>query len=176
MTEIIQEGDQILRNKASEVKSDEISSERVKSIISNMKVTLSKCEEGVAIAAPQIGESLRIFVVSSRAFSESKSAKDLVFINPSIEQELGEKSWLEEGCLSVSGKYGEVERYGKAKIKALNEEGEQFKMDGEGLLAQIFQHELDHLDGVLFIDKARELKEMSVEERLASRAKMYESR
>ena len=114
---------------------------------------------------------LRIFIVSGKIFltqkestAESKEKDelppDLVCINPKLLKCSRTKKWVEEGCLSVRWLYGEVERTEKATIQAYNEHGVQFTRGASGILAQVFQHEIEHLDGKLFIDKARNIKEM----------------
>lgn len=123
-----------------------------------MNTALDREEDGVAIAAPQIAVPLRIFVVSKKA-SKQLSA-NTAFINPEIIR-LGKlKAELSEGCLSVRWKYGTVKRSTSATVRAINAEGNEFVMNGRGLLAQIFQHEIDHLNGVLFIDKAKNVEDL----------------
>lgn len=184
MSEIIQKEDKILRQIAKEVPIEDVRSRKVETIIRRMIKALDNEEDGVAIAAPQIGESLRIFVVSKRIFEimeEEKSKKrskrenldefekqkpeyhDLVFINPEILKISKTKALVEEGCLSVRWLYGKVERSEKVLVKAYNEEGRPFSFGGSGLLAQVFQHEIDHLNGILFIDKATDLKDLPPE-------------
>lgn len=128
-----------------------------------MKKALAGEEFGVAIAAPQIGESVRIFVVSGRAMlpedapEDTLRPEDITFINPEIVRLSRTKKEMSEGCLSVRGKYGTVVRHEKASVKALDESGKPFTYNGTGLVAHIFQHEYDHLDGILYIDKAKKL-------------------
>lgn len=123
-----------------------------------MKTALAGQDDGVAIAAPQIGHSLRIFVVAQRA--SKQLTEDTVFINPEIIRIGKKKEELSEGCLSVRWKYGLVKRSTSATVKALNKDGNEFVMPGRGLLAQIFQHEIDHLNGILFIDKATAVQDI----------------
>lgn len=174
VTEIVQREHPTLRTQAKEVKVEEISSQKIQDIISRMKQALSEQEDGVAIAAPQIGEKLRIFVVSGKVWhiikkdtkdiSEKKTTlPDDVYINPVITNLSKKKKKMEEGCLSVRWLYGKVSRSEKATVEAYNEKGEKFIRGGSGLLAQIFQHEIDHLDGILFIDKAEDLEELPPE-------------
>lgn len=184
MSEIIQREAKVLREIAKEVPVEDIRSRKVETIIRRMIKALDNEEDGVAIAAPQIGESLRIFVVSKKIFEimeeeklKSKSKrenlddfeqnkqtyKNLVFINPQILKISKTKVVVEEGCLSVRWLYGKVERALKTLVKAYDEEGKPFTLGGSGLLAQVFQHEIDHLDGKLFIDKAKDLREMPPE-------------
>jgi peptide deformylase len=176
MIEIIQNGNPILRKVAKEVPLAQISKDKVHKVIADMKRALHSQDDGVAIAAPQIGVSLRIFVVAGKIFEEdfirgdkileeiSPKHPDLVFINPVFKKMSKDKKSLPEGCLSVRPIYGKVRRATKATIEAYNEKGEKFTMEGSGLLAQIFQHETDHLDGILFIDKARDMHESTSEE------------
>lgn len=174
---IVQEGDSVLRKVAKTVTKQEIGSPKFKKILSHMKTVLADEEFGVAIAAPQIGESLRIFIVSGKAFvseeEESEEPKepakvppDMVFINPKIIRTSKAKREMSEGCLSVRGKYGTVTRFEKATVRALNEKGKEFTYHGSGLIAHIFQHEIDHLDGVLYIDKAVRLEDEADREEL----------
>jgi len=170
---IVQKEAPVLREIAKEVPLNQIGSPKINTIIKEMKESLSGEDDGVAIAAPQIGYSLRIFVVSKKIFDINKSNKkmvaetkpgeiyeDMVFINPIIKKISKDKKVLEEGCLSVRYLYGEVSRANKATVEAYDENGKKFQRGGTGLLAQIFQHEIDHLDGVLFIDKAKFVEEI----------------
>ncbi len=152
------------------VRKEEIGGKNIKSAIRKMKEALHSQKDGVAIAAPQIGLSLRIFVVSKNIFDDERLrelsniksgiGKDLVCINPEITKVSKKKIWLPEGCLSVRWLYGEVRRADKATISAYDEYGKKFTRGASGLLAQIFQHETDHLDGILFTDKAKNLAEL----------------
>ncbi len=175
---ITQEGSPVLRMKTPNVKIADIPGTEVSSVIKRMSEELSHHDDGVAIAAPQIGVPLRIFVVSRRVFAITKDGKlpsdkdasvkmpdkDLVCINPKIVKLSKKRRWVPEGCLSVRWKYGETRRAEKATIEAYDENGKKFVRGGSGLLAQIFQHECDHLDGVLFIDHARNIEEILPEE------------
>lgn len=158
MTNIVQKEDKVLRRVAKEVKDP--SSEKVKKIIKEMFITLGKEEDGVALAAPQIGESLRIFVVSPNLPGTEK----LIYINPVITKKSNDKKTMDEGCLSCRWLYGKTKRASRVEIEALDENGERFQTIGTGLLAQIFQHETDHLNGILFIDHAKDLKEINPED------------
>lgn len=159
---IVQIGDPVLRTKALPVPLQEISSPHIQGIIQKMKDVLKQEKFGVAIAAPQIGESLRIFVVAGKAFEtpdeetrvSQQPLPDRVFINPDLVRVSKTKKEMSEGCLSVRHKYGAVLRHQKASIHAWNEKGEEFLYHGAGLVGQIFQHEYDHLEGVLYVDKA----------------------
>lgn len=187
---IVQAGASVLRAKAKPVLKKDVGSERIQKVIAAMKKALAKEEFGVAIAAPQIGESLRIFVVAGRVFEEEQehpkenglasparegdpeaqdeetrgpfrkdAPADRVFINPEITRLSRKKAEMSEGCLSVRGKYGTVLRHEKASLKAWDESGRPVSYNASGLLGHIFQHECDHLDGILYIDKAVQLEE-----------------
>ncbi len=163
----------VLRKNAEEIAISEISSKKIQKILTEMSEALNSQDDGVAIAAPQIGYSLRIFVVSGKVFDEDflagrkggdtknieKKFLDKVFINPRITKSSREKEWMPEGCLSVRPIYGKTYRSKKTYIEAYDEKGKKFKMGGSGLIAQIFQHETDHLNGTLFIDHAKDLRE-----------------
>ncbi len=174
--EIVQKENPVLRRIAETVPVAEITSSKIKKILKDMSTALSGEGDGVAIAAPQIAVPLRIFVVSGKIFDEdfteetkitdkkTKNHPDVVFINPVIKKMSKTKKWLPEGCLSVRPLYGEVRRSTHATVSAYDENGKKFTRGGAGLLAHIFQHEVDHLDGVLFIDKARKVEEGIPEE------------
>jgi peptide deformylase len=159
---IVQEGDPALRQLAIAVQPTEIGSAELANTIQAMSTALAAEADGLAIAAPQIGVSKRIFVVSGRLFAEADQpiGPDLVFINPEIIKTSKKKKWLEEGCLSVRWQYGEVERAERVSVSALDATGKKFIYNGSGLVAQVFQHEVDHLNGELFIDKAKNLHEL----------------
>lgn len=168
---VVQVGEAVLRQKTRPVLKKELGSPALRKVIERMKRALAKEEFGVAIAAPQVGESLRMFVVAGHVFknpdekpidtNEAKNAStpDKVFINPEITRLSRAKREMSEGCLSVRGKYGTVVRHEKASIKAWDESGKPIVYHATGLLSHIFQHECDHLDGVLYTDKAVHVEE-----------------
>jgi peptide deformylase len=168
---VTQVGEEVLRQVAKPVAKKDITSRKIRGVIARMKKVLGGEEYGVAIAAPQIGHSLRIFVVAGRALlpedapEDAKRPPDMVFINPEITRLSRAKREMAEGCLSVRGKYGTVMRHERASVKALDEAGKPFTYNGTGLVAHIFQHEYDHLDGILYIDKAKKLTDDSPESR-----------
>ena len=153
---IEQVGAAVLRKHAKAVLKKDIGSRKLARVIAHMKKALKNEGFGVAIAAPQIGESLRMFVVSGKVFApegdETATPPDQVFLNPEFLRMSKKKSEMTEGCLSVRHKYGTVLRFEKASIKALNESGKSLVYHGSGLVAQIFQHEIDHLNGILCDD------------------------
>lgn len=159
---IVQMGKKVLRQKAELVEPSHITSTEIQSIISDMNKVLATQNDGVAIAAPQIGASYQIFTVSPQAI---KGGKDfLVYINPKIIKSSKKTKLLHEGCLSCRWKVGDVHRSVSVTIEAYDEHEEKFTEEATGLLAHIFQHEIDHLHGVLFIDKAENLRDMTQEE------------
>lgn len=142
--------DKELRVISTPVALDRATSEDIKALIEDLKVTMKK-ENGIGIAAPQVGIHERVIIVDMKG-------KPTAFINP----ELSDKSFKlvdsEEGCLSVPGKWGTVKRHRSVQVKALDANGHEVAFKAVGLEAIIFQHEIDHLDGVLFIDRAEELR------------------
>ena len=110
---------------------------------------------GVGLAAPQIGENVRVLVVDISTKEEENSLMEL--INPAITNSSGTQS-SEEGCLSIPGYYGNITRKKKVTVEAVNRDGEKFKIEAEDILARVLQHEIDHLDGILFFDKMAKLK------------------
>lgn len=156
-----------LREIARDVSREEIDTPAFRTLIAEMKLLLSKEKFGVAIAASQVGEPLRMFIVSGRALSkEAKKQKetddtpelpDQIYINPTITKMSRARKDKHEGCLSIRGKWGMVPRAEKVTLVALDETGRTVTRGASGFLAHIFQHEMDHLDGVLYIDKASEV-------------------
>jgi peptide deformylase len=151
--------DKVLREKATKV--DNVD-EEIKTLVENMFETMYEAP-GIGLAAPQVGVLKRLFVVDETE-GEDKT-QQLVFINPEITEKNGEEVG-EEGCLSVPGEYENVKRFALIKAKALDIKGEEFEIEAEGLLARAIQHELDHLDGKLFIDKLSSLKREMLKKRI----------
>jgi peptide deformylase len=154
----------VLLEKARHILVKEITSPAMQSLIKEMKSLLSKEDHGVALAAPQVGESLQLFIVSDSIFKSDDPDEEtppvthpLVYINPKILKMSRGKYDKHEGCLSVRGIWGYVPRAEKATIQAYDENGQLFTRGASGLLAHIFQHEVDHLHGILYIDKATSL-------------------
>ncbi|MBI4093895.1 peptide deformylase [Candidatus Kaiserbacteria bacterium] len=161
----------VLRQKAKEIPVSEIMSARIKTLIREMKALLAKEEHGVALAAPQVGEPLRLFIVSGHAIARgSRSApdeiqeatplgfdraqQDQMYINPELLKVSRGKKEKHEGCLSIRGKWGTVPRAEKVRLSWYDERGKKFQAGFSGFLAHVFQHEMDHLEGILYIDKA----------------------
>lgn len=148
--------DPILRKKSTKV--TEINDE-IKKVIKNLKDTVveERDPEGAGLAAPQIGVSKQICVVRKFEFDpenpEEEKVTDHILINPKIIKASKEKEIGIEGCLSVPDIYGHVERPKKIKMTALDEAGEEIQINASGFFARAIQHEIDHLNGILFIDK-----------------------
>ena len=136
-------GDPALRRSAGPV--GEVTAE-VRKIIADMTETMYD-EVGIGLAAPQVGISLRLIVISDE---EGRGVQAL--LNPAIVDRSGEVTG-EEGCLSIPGIYEDVSRSLKLRVRARDEHGREYELDAEGYLARAIQHEIDHLDGVLFIDR-----------------------
>ena len=141
---IVTLGDEVLRKKCRPV--GEVT-ERIQTLVDDMIETMHDAN-GVGLAAPQVGVMRRIFVVDI-------GEGPIVLINPEI-IEMSDEQTGEEGCLSLPGKAGTVTRANYVKIKGLDREGNEQVYEGTELLARAFQHENDHLDGILYIDKATE--------------------
>ncbi len=114
-------------------------------------------EPGIGLAAPQVGEAIRLVVVDTEWTEDGADRNPLVLVNPEIVEKEGRITWT-EGCLSVPDYTADVERASRVKLKATDLEGNPVEIDAEELQAVCFQHELDHLDGVLFIDRISRLK------------------
>jgi peptide deformylase len=153
---IVQEGHAALRAVAKPVAKKEFGSPELLALVEKMRAALATREDGIAIAAPQIGVGKRVFVLAPRAADLFKGEPAMVFVNPEILRRSRDRKLVEEGCLSVPGRYGKIRRASRAAIHAHDEHGNGFVAEGAGLLAQIFQHETDHLDGKLFVDDAKE--------------------
>lgn len=164
-TAIIRYPDPRLRKKAEEV--NEID-EDIQKLITAMFEAMEE-DDGIGLAAPQIGVSRRVIVVSF----DDKDFERLALINPVISWLSEGKDVMEEGCLSVPGVKAEVERSVDAVVKGMTRNGRWVEITAHGLLARVLQHEIDHLNGVLFIDRltGRERKRIAVE--LKSLANQY---
>jgi len=125
---------------------------------------------GIGLAAIQIGEPRRIVTMDLAKKDEPKEPQ--VFINPEVMEESGEKNIHEEGCLSIPEYYEEVERPASVKVRYLDLDGKQHEIEAEGLLATCIQHEIDHLNGVLFIDHISKLKRDRVIKKFTKAAKL----
>ena len=177
---IVQQPNKVLRKKAVPIDLDDIKSARIQKLIRAMKATLGRTQNGVGLAAPQVGESLRIFLASEEAetindrehLTKNRQEMDVnekisrqwhyyVYINPVVKKISRRLIDDAEGCLSVKDKFGMVKRTEKITVQAYDEHGKKFIRGASRFFARVLQHELDHLEGVLFIDKAELLDSAS---------------
>ena len=121
--------------------------------------------DGIGLAAPQAGVSLRMFVCNT---DEDEEAEDVVFVNPELLEASGDLLWDEEGCLSLPRVHGKVRRPSFVRIRAFDLEGKPFELESSALDARVWQHEYDHLDGILILDR------MPVLDRLSNRRVLKE--
>jgi peptide deformylase len=144
-------GDPVLRQKAATV---EAVDDELRELIADMRDTM-KAYNGVGLAANQVGVARRVLVVEVPL--DDKRRVKLALVNPSILSRSGNET-SEEGCLSIPGVWEDVSRADRIEIEGLSEEGEPVRLEAEGFLARALQHEVDHLDGVLFVDRLSALK------------------
>jgi peptide deformylase len=149
MLEVRKYGDPVLRKKSDPVP---FIGEKERKLIEDMIETMHKTD-GVGIAAPQVGQNLRIIVINPT----QEKGKDMVYINPEIIERKGSAK-MTEGCLSVPGCSGEIKRSQEVVVKAQDIHGKEVTLRATGLLAVIFQHEIDHINGMLFVDRLGFLK------------------
>jgi len=145
LLEVITNPNQILRNKSSLVNLSDIKTKEFLDLCDDMTLTMLK-KDGVGLAAPQIGKNIRLLIIHY-------GGKNIIIINPLITKKSWAKKKAEEGCLSVPNVFGDVSRHKKVICQYININGEKQKLIAEDMFARILQHEIDHLDGILFIDK-----------------------
>jgi len=158
--EVLRLGNETLRVKAVPV--EEINDD-IRALAAEMFETMEK-SDGVGLAAPQIGKSIRMFVL------KADDGIKRVFINPQIIETSQEQCSYEEGCLSVPKYYEDVIRPERVTVQARNENGRRFNLEADGFLARVIQHEYDHLDGVLFIDRIDPAKKAKIEAKFLKKA------
>jgi peptide deformylase len=156
--EIITDGHPTLRKVAKRVDPKEIADPLFQQLIDDMFETMYAAP-GVGLAAPQVNISKRMFVIDVH----DEEHEPAVVINPKIELAEDEVE-LTEGCLSVPGYVGEIVRFRHMVVTGLDRDGKKIRLEGEGLFAQCLQHEIDHLNGVLYIDRAQNLRPAATEE------------
>jgi len=152
MLEIVTNPSQILRKKAKSINLKDISSKEIKTLIDQMAKTMLE-SDGPGLAAPQIGKSIRLIIVNIKQ-------GPIALINPKIIRKSWRKCIDEEGCLSIPKVYGNVKRSHSIKVKTYNQHGKLIKLKAKGLFARVIQHEVDHLNGILFIDKVQKVKNL----------------
>ncbi|HNZ00480.1 MAG TPA: peptide deformylase [Anaerolineaceae bacterium] len=155
LLDIVSLPDPVLRRKARKVT---VFDKELQTLIDNMIHTMREAP-GVGLAAPQVGESIRLVVVEYPDTDDDEPDEDApkklyVMVNPEIVETSEDKELGVEGCLSVPGLVGEVERHTRIVVKGLNRQGKPMKVKVKGWMARIFQHEIDHLDGIVFPDRA----------------------
>jgi peptide deformylase len=165
--EVLTTPDPFLRKRAKKVRSV---TPEVKSLIDDMIETMREAP-GVGLAAPQVGVGLRVIVAEYREPSEDPEAEPKppklhAIVNPEIVRHSSETNLDNEGCLSIPGFMGEVERYDSITVKGLNRHGKPMRIKAKGWMGRIIQHEIDHLEGVLFIDRATEVWKLEEEEEI----------
>jgi peptide deformylase len=161
--EILTEGHPTLRKVAKKVDPSEIGDPIFQQLLDDMFVTMYDAP-GIGLAAPQIAVSKRIFVVDLQ--DEEDGHGPLVVINPKFTVTEGEIEAI-EGCLSVPGKVGDVSRFERVVCTGLDRHGKKISLEGTGLFGRCLQHEMDHLDGILYIDKAKNIRQAATEEEVA---------
>lgn len=146
LLKIITNPSPILRKKNQAVGSTEIGTKKFQKLIADMFETMIKTD-GAGLAAPQIGKNIRLAVINS---------KDGPFclINPKITKKSFRRELGDEGCLSIPGVFGQVKRHKKISVAYYDQNGKKTQLTAQGMMARVCQHEIDHLDGILFIDKA----------------------
>ena len=178
MKKIVQDGSKVLREIAKPIPEDLFGSAKLSHLIKDMTEALDKEQEGVALAAPQVGASYRLFIVrkdrtlpppslqpspkdmadtakATGSTAPGKTKPDVqIYINPAIIKTSRKRAEEDEGCLSIRGVYGTTKRHERVTISARGIDGKKFTRGAGGLMAQIFEHEIDHLNGILFTDHA----------------------
>lgn len=161
LTVDVKKEDKFLRNKAADFDFAKITKKEITELIRRMRKIMHKAN-GIGLSANQIGLDCRMFIAE---IPDGQGAtKFYAIFNPKLEKAGDEKNVYEEGCLSVPGKWGDVERFEKVTVTGFDKGGKPVKLKAWGLLARVFQHEVDHLNGKLFIDKAKKIHEVTAEE------------
>lgn len=142
----------ILREKSAKISTEGMKESDFKSFCEDLTKTMKE-KDGIGLAAPQVGKNIRIIAVDTKN-------GPICMINPEILKKSIRKEWDEEGCLSVPDVYGKVKRHKKITCKFINKKGDQEKINANGLFARVIQHEVDHLNGILFTDKAKNIQEI----------------
>jgi peptide deformylase len=160
MSKLVPQNHPALHSIADEITAEEFENGTVAKILKNMRSAIKTYDvdgyAAVAIAAPQIGVAKRMFLIEDQNSEREDRIPTVIAINPHIVKLSKKTHEVGEGCLSVPNTYGTVVRHKNVVLRALDEHGEEFERGAGGLLAQIIQHECDHLDGTLYIDRAEE--------------------
>ena len=172
-------GNPVLRAIATRLTPQEITSPEIQTLIEDMYFTLGHRKYGVGLAAPQVGEGVALCIIGIKATPTRPQLEDqkLTLINPEIVQTYGYRKPMWEGCISGLELYAQVPRYKKVRLKWLDEQTIEHEQDFDGFIAHVIQHEVDHLNGILYVDRIkdtksimtmREYKKMVIRERSAS--------
>lgn len=158
-----------LRERSKEINRSTLLLAEVQNLIRKMIPVMYE-DDGIGLAAPQVGQNIRVCIVGKEAIDmderpvrgkkNTANKKDLVLVNPVWERLNKKTAWDTEGCLSVPKKFGKVKRYTEIQVKAWDEQGNPLDFTAKNFFARVIQHEVDHLDGTLFIDKAKEIYEV----------------
>ena len=165
---ILTEPDPFLRQKSKKV---EQVNDEIRTLMDDMLETMYNAP-GIGLAAIQVGEPKRVIVIDLSREDEKKNP--LYFVNPELIINSDNNAAYEEGCLSVPGQFAEISRPDKCKVKYLDYNGNEKILDAEGLLATCIQHEMDHLEGILFIDYLSKLKKSMIVKKLSKQKKSLE--
>lgn len=160
---ILRLGHPVLRSPSDRVLPERLGDPEIQELIDDLIDTL-RDSGGVGLAAPQVGEPLQIFVYESLADADREPVPLRVLVNPMVEPHARELVYDWEGCLSIPGMRGLVPRYPEVRIEALDRQGEPVSLLAEDFEARIVQHEYDHLNGVVYLDRMRDLRSLSYEE------------
>ena len=160
---IVRLGHPALRVQAEPVAPESLQTDAIQSLIAELVETMSR-RSGSGLAATQIGESHQILVLTSRRSGPESSDSAIVVVNPLLEPEHADLVYDWESCLSVPGLKGLVPRYPKVRLRGLNARGEPIDLTLDGLEARLIQHQYDHLNGVVFLDRMRDLRSLSFDE------------
>ncbi|HEY5257944.1 MAG TPA: peptide deformylase [Candidatus Baltobacteraceae bacterium] len=158
--EIVVDGHPTLRKVAKKVHAQELRDPLMQQLIDDMFETMYDAP-GIGLAAPQVNVSKRIFTIDLH--DDDPTHGPFVVVNPKFERTEGEE-WRRDGCLSVPGYVGESPRFTHVAVTGWDRFGEKIRLEGDGLFAHCLQHEIDHLNGVLYLDKARNLRTLAEEE------------
>ncbi len=153
-------GNPILRQQAPTLSTEEIKSYKTQQLIRDMRYTLDQKKYGVGLAAPQVGESIALSVIAIKPTPTRPKLErcEMVMINPVITKFYGHRSAMWEGCISGTDLYAKTLRYKRIRLQWQDEKAEQHEEDIEGFLAHVIQHEVDHLNGLLFVDRVKDTK------------------
>lgn len=152
--QIITEPNKLLHAVAETLSIEQVKSKEINNLASELR-DLMYAQDGVGIAATQVGALIKLCIIAKECVPAKE--RDLILINPEWKKASTLREWGEEGCLSVPEIYGLVKRYKKIRVNALNAQGQVINFIAQDLFARVIQHEADHLNGILFIEKAKKL-------------------